>query len=78
MGRIGLVELLILMFLLAAVVGVIVLARLGAAQPAQTSPAQSGRWAPDPTRRHELRWFDGRAWSPSVSDKGVLGHDPIG
>ena len=81
MGRIGPVELLILVFLLAAFVGVIFLVRLGVrcgSQPGRQAPGTpSGRWATDPTRRHELRWWDGQAWSPSVSDNGVLGHDPI-
>ena len=81
MGRIGLVELLILVFLVVAFVGVIYLVRQGArsaSQPGQPTIASGGRWAADPTRRHELRWWDGQTWSPSVSDQGVLGHDPIG
>jgi len=80
MGRIGPVELLILVFLVVAFVGVIFLVRLGVrngSRPTQPSSASGGRWAADPTRRHELRWWDGQAWSPSVSDDGVLGHDPI-
>ena len=80
MGRIGPVELLILVFLVVAFVGVIFLVRLGVrngSRPAQPSSGSGGRWAADPTRRHELRWWDGQAWSPSVSDNGVLGHDPI-
>ena len=80
MGRIGLVELLILVFLVVAVLGVVFLVRLGVRSgtpSAQPSSAAGGRWAADPTRRHELRWWDGQTWSPSVSDQGVLGHDPI-
>jgi hypothetical protein len=80
MGRIGPVELLILLLLVVALVGVVFLVRLGVrsgGRPAQPPTAPSGRWAPDPTRRHELRWWDGRTWTPSVSDQGVLGHDPI-
>jgi len=80
MGRIGPVELLILVFLVVSFVGVIFLVRLGVrngSRPTQPSSASGGRWAADPTRRHELRWWDGQAWSPSVSDDGVLGHDPI-
>ena len=34
-------------------------------------------WAPDPYGRHELRWWDGRAWTEHVSDAGVQGVDPI-
>jgi hypothetical protein len=28
-------------------------------------------WLPDPTGRHELRWFDGTAFTANVSDGGV-------
>ena len=45
------------------------LLRVGAA------PAE-GRWAPDPHRRHELRWWDGSAWTEHVSDGGVASVDP--
>ena len=80
MGRIGLVELLILVFLVVGFVAVVFLVRLGVrggAQPGQPAIPAGGRWAADPTRRHELRWWDGQTWSPSVSDQGVLGHDPL-
>jgi hypothetical protein len=80
MGRIGPVELLILVFLVVAFVGVILLVTLGVrtgSRPVQPATATGGRWGADPTRRHELRWWDGQAWSPSVSDNGVPGHDPI-
>ena len=79
MGRIGPVELLIMVLIMAAVVGVIILLGRGrsGSRPVQPSTASGGRWGADPTRRHELRWWDGQAWSPSVSDNGVLGHDPI-
>lgn len=30
-------------------------------------------WLPDPTNRHELRWWDGAQWTDRVSDKGVEG-----
>jgi hypothetical protein len=43
------------------------------AQSAGNPPA----WHPDPTRRHELRWWDGQAWSGSVSDDGVVTTDPV-
>lgn len=81
MARIGPVELLILVFLAVALVGVVFLVRLGvrSGSPRPQPPvAAGGRWAADPTRRHELRWWDGQSWSASVSDQGVLGNDPIG
>lgn len=80
MGRIGPVELLILLVLVVALVGVVFLVRLGVrsgSRPAQPPTEPGGRWAPDPTRRHELRWWDGHTWTSSVSDQGVPGHDPI-
>ena len=33
-------------------------------------------WYTDPTGRHQLRYYDGAAWSDSVSDDGVLSQDP--
>lgn len=35
-------------------------------------------WYPDPTGRHELRYWDGYAWLDDVSDKGAAGKDPLG
>ena len=37
------------------------------------SPAQ---WSPDPFGRHELRYFDGKAWTDDVSDAGTQSRDP--
>ena len=34
-------------------------------------------WHPDPTGRHQLRYWDGRTWSAHVSDDGVVGADPL-
>jgi uncharacterized protein YxjI len=34
-------------------------------------------WYPDPMARHELRYFDGTAWTDHVSDQGVTGRDPL-
>jgi len=34
-------------------------------------------WHPDPTGRHELRWWDGTEWTDNVSDQGVAGNDPL-
>lgn len=41
-------------------------------QPAPHPPASTtaAGWHPDPTLRHELRWFDGLRWSNAVSDQG--------
>jgi uncharacterized protein YxjI len=34
-------------------------------------------WYPDPTRRHELRYYDGASWTAHVSDGGITGSDPL-
>jgi len=34
-------------------------------------------WHPDPTGRHELRYWDGNAWTAHVSNRGVQGTDPL-
>ena len=33
-------------------------------------------WYPDPSRRHEFRYWDGTHWSPQVSDRGLATTDP--
>ncbi len=39
-----------------------------------TTPAA---WHPDPMGRHQLRYWDGAAWTSHVSDNGVQGTDPV-
>lgn len=34
-------------------------------------------WYPDPTGRHEERYWDGRHWSDRVADNSVRGDDPL-
>ena len=34
-------------------------------------------WNPDPTGRHEYRYWDGAVWSDDVSDQGVTSVDPM-
>jgi hypothetical protein len=46
------------------------------AGPAQPAPGTPPDWMPDPTMRHELRYWDGMTWTPSVSDQGVVANDP--
>lgn len=45
--------------------------------PSLPPPPPGARWVADPTRRHELRLWDGQRWTASVSDQGVAGSDPI-
>lgn len=35
-------------------------------------------WLPDPSGRHELRWWDGAQWTEHVSDAGETSTDPEG
>lgn len=35
-------------------------------------------WHPDPTGRHEHRWWDGAGWTGTISDGGRVGDDPAG
>ncbi len=34
-------------------------------------------WFPDPTGRHDHRWWDGAAWTQHVADAGIAGLDPL-
>ena len=34
-------------------------------------------WHPDPTGRHELRYWDGSQWTEHVSDGGVVSSSPL-
>lgn len=43
--------------------------------PAPALPAAG--WLPDPTQRHELRYWDGARWTENVSGGGVTGIDPL-
>ena len=36
-----------------------------------------GAWHPDPSGRHELRWWDGTRWTEHVSDRGATSTDAI-
>lgn len=34
-------------------------------------------WFPDPTGRHDHRWWDGAAWTAHVADAGIASTDPL-
>jgi putative membrane protein len=55
-------------------------AQHGDAPPPTTAPAPAAMgpgWFADPTGRHQARYWNGMAWSESVSDDGVTGVDPL-
>lgn len=43
----------------------------------QAPGSSAANWYPDPSGRHELRYWDGRQWCDSVSDSGQRGSDPL-
>jgi hypothetical protein len=45
--------------------------------PPPPPPAQPAGWHPDPSKRHELRYFDGARWTEHVSDQGLAAVDPV-
>ncbi len=45
--------------------------------PSLPPPPPEARWAPDPTRRHQLRLWDGQRWTANVSNDGRSGWDPL-
>ena len=39
---------------------------------------QAAGWHPDPSGRHQLRYWDGQTWTENVSDGGQQATDPLG
>jgi hypothetical protein len=39
--------------------------------------ATGPHWAPDPSGRHQLRWWTGSAWTDNVTDNGVPSVDVL-
>lgn len=46
-------------------------------RPGPATVRRPADWLPDPTRRHELRWWDGTSWTEHVSDAGEPGRDGL-
>jgi hypothetical protein len=40
--------------------------------------ARPAAWEPDPSGRHEYRYWDGTSWTDDVADQGVTSVDPVG
>jgi len=51
-----------------------IVANAGGKNWVKVSPAG---WMEDPTKRHELRYWDGTMWTSAVSDGGVASDDQI-
>jgi len=49
----------------------------GAVVPPPPPSANPAGWYPDPSKRHELRYWDGLAWTANVSDAGVPSSDAL-
>jgi hypothetical protein len=45
---------------------------------APSAVAQPAGWNPDPSGRHEQRYWNGTGWTDDVSDAGVAAKDPMG
>jgi hypothetical protein len=45
-----------------------------ASEPGASAPAS---WLSDPTGRHQLRYWNGTAWTDDVSDEGQTSKDPV-
>ena len=55
-----------------------VLREIATAPPGKAwSRVVSAAWLADPAGRHELRYWDGRQWTSSVSDGGEQSQDPL-
>ena len=61
-----------------AAVGVAQQGAAAAGQPTAVAAGggQAAGWFPDPSARHEQRYWDGAAWTAHVTDGGVAGTDP--
>jgi len=60
---------------------VVVAATASPPQPAPSAPPVAGspvaEWAPDPSRRHQYRYWDGKTWTSDVADNGTASKDPL-
>ena len=59
--------------------GLPTISALAASQGQDTAQANAvaQQWAPDPSGRHSLRWWDGTAWTSHVSDGTGATVDPL-
>ncbi|MCU1370109.1 MAG: hypothetical protein JWO77_1303 [Ilumatobacteraceae bacterium] len=48
-----------------------------AAASAATTGGHAAGWHPDPSGRHQHRWWDGHRWTDAVSTNGATSTDPV-
>lgn len=74
MANIGLSEILVVFLLVilpaAVIFAVVRLGGRGSGRSGHAPVIGAAGWHPDPTGRHEFRYWDGRGWSDRVSDRG--------
>ena len=74
MAGIGVPELVVVFLLVvvpaAVILGVVLLGRRGSGRSGHAPVAGAPGWHPDPTGRHEFRYWDGRGWTDRISDRG--------
>ena len=79
MGGIGVPEVLVVFVLVilpaAVIFAVVRLGRRGSGRSGHAPVAGAPGWHPDPTGRHEFRFWDGKAWTDRISDRGNEGMD---
>jgi hypothetical protein len=51
--------------------------RPGAQIPQYAATAPAPGWHPDPSGRHEHRYWNGATWTDAVSDQGVTSSEPL-
>ena len=76
-GLVGIVSGIIWWSAFASIRPKVVTATSGGNSPSMPPPVNPAGWYADPARRHELRYFDGTAWTTNVSDSGVQGSDAL-
>jgi len=86
LGGVGLPELIIITVImlincfpvvLMIVIALLVARSQGRSHSAPRAPQVAASWLPDPTGRHELRYWDGSQWTRFVSDAGAQGEDAL-
>lgn len=57
-------------------IGGVIVFIVGLVQLAKSGRSSGAGWFPDPTGRHDRRWWDGAKWTGDITDRDVQGTDP--